>query len=189
MQRVAIVFGSPRKGSNTEILVKEAQRGLADAGASSEIFYLQEMNIAYCKACYHCKKANTTTCALKDDMQKIHRALEDSEGLIVATPIYFAGVTAQTKTWVDRMFPYIDMKLNSRMPKGKKASLIFTQNQPDPDRFLPAIKIFRSVIKIFGYEMKETLLACNLEKGSKPMVTEDKEMMQRAYQLGRHLLD
>ena len=64
---------------------------------------------------------NTTTCVLKDDMRKIHQALEDSEGLIVATPIYFAGVTAQTKTWVDRMFPYIDMKLNSRLPKGQES--------------------------------------------------------------------
>ena len=44
-------------------------------------------------------------------------------------------------------------------------------------------------MKIFGYEMKDTLLACNLDKGSKPMVTEDREMMKKAYELGKHLLD
>ena len=189
MQKVAIVFGSPRKGSNTGILVQEVQRGLSDSGVGSEIFHLNEMNIKGCQACNHCKKNDGTTCAIKDDMQSIHRAIESADGLIVASPIYFAGVTAQTKTWVDRMYPYIDKRLNSKLPKGKKAALIFTQNQPDPNLFLPAIKTFRAVMKVFGYEIKGSLLACNLDRDNKPMVTEDGDMMTKAYDLGKHLLD
>ncbi len=189
MQKVAIVFGSPRTGSNTDILVKEAQKGLADVGISSEIFYLNEMDIKGCQACNQCKKNDTTTCVIKDDIQNIHQAIESSAGLIVASPIYFAGVTAQTKTWLDRMYPYIDKQLNSKLPKGKKAALIFTQNQPDQNLFLPAIKTFRAVMKVFGYEIKGSLLACNLDKDDKPMVTEDRDIMQKAYLLGSHLLE
>ena len=188
MKKVVIVFGSPRKNSNTHILVQEAQKGLTDSGAASEIFFLNDMNIKGCQACYHCKKNDSTVCIVNDDMLKIHQTMETADGLIVATPIYFAGVTAQTKIWLDRMFPYIDMNLGAKLPKGKKAALIFTQNQPDPQLFLPAIKTFRSVIKIFGYEIKDSLLACNLDKNYKPMVTENNNIMQNAYNLGNHLL-
>jgi multimeric flavodoxin WrbA len=48
MKKVVIVMGSPRKNSNTHILVKEAQRGLADSGIDSEVFILNDMNIKGC---------------------------------------------------------------------------------------------------------------------------------------------
>jgi multimeric flavodoxin WrbA len=189
MQKTVIVFGSPRKNSNTHILVQEAQKGLTDSGIASEIFFLNDMNIKGCQACYHCKINDSTVCIVNDEMSKIHQAMENDDGLIVATPIYFAGVTAQTKTWLDRMFPYIDMNLGAKLPKGKKVSLIFTQNQPNPTLFSAAIKTFQGVMTILGYEIRDSLLACNLNKGSKPMVTEDKDLMQKAYNLGRHLLE
>lgn len=189
MQKVVIVFGSPRKNSNTHILVQEAQKGLSDSGVASEIFFLNDLNIKGCQACYHCKKNNTTICIVKDDMLQIHKAMEISDGIIVATPIYFAGATAQTKAWMDRMFPYIDMNLGAKLPKGKKAALIFTQNQPNANLFSSAIKTFQGVMNVLGYETKDSLLACNMNKEYKPMVTEDKELMQKAYDLGKHLLE
>jgi multimeric flavodoxin WrbA len=189
MQKVVIVFGSPRKNSNTHILVQEAQKGLTDSGVASEIFFLNRMKIKGCQACYHCKKNDSTICIINDDMSKIHQAMETGDGLIVATPIYFAGVTAQTKTWLDRMFPYIDINLGAKLPKGKKVAFIFTQNQPNATLFSAAIKTFQAVMNILGYETKGSLLACNLNKGYKPMVTEDKNLMQKAYDLGKYLLD
>lgn len=189
MKKVVIVFGSPRKNSNTHILVQEAQKGLTDSGIASEIFFLNDMNIKGCQACYHCKINDSTVCIVNDDMLKIHQAMESGDGLIVATPIYFAGVTAQTKTWLDRMFPYIDMNLGAKLPKGKKAAFIFTQNQPNATLFSSAIKTFQAIVNMLGYEIRGSLLACNLNKGSKPMVTEDKDLMQKAYDLGKHLLD
>ena len=188
MQKVVMVFGSPRKNSNTHILVAEAQKGLTDSGVASEIFFLNEMNIKGCQACYHCKKNDSTVCIINDEMSKIHQAMETGDGLIVATPIYFAGVTAQTKIWLDRMFPYIDMNLGAKLPKGKKAAFIFTQNQPNATLFSAAIKTFQSIVNILGYEIKGSLLACNLDKNYKPMVTENKDIMQKAYNLGNHLL-
>lgn len=188
MSKAVVIFGSPRKNSNTAILVQEARKGLSESGAESEIFYLNEMNIKGCQACNHCKKEDTTLCVLKDDIRKIHEAMEACDGLIVASPIYFADITAQTKTWLDRMYPYIDGRLRPKLPKGKKAALIFTQNQPDAGFFAPAMKTFRTVIKLLGYEVKESLLACNMDRDNKPMVTENKDIMQSAYNLGKNLL-
>jgi multimeric flavodoxin WrbA len=187
-KRVVIVFGSPRKNSNTHILVEEARKGLTDNGVGSEIFYLNEMNIKGCQACYYCKRENVMDCAVKDDMQKIHEAIHKADGILVASPIYFGGVTAQTKAWLDRLFPLIGMNVNSLMAKGKKAAFIFTQNQPAPELFSNYIEGFKMMIGFIGFEVKDTLLAYNLNKGYKPMATENREFMTKAYELGRGLL-
>lgn len=188
MKKVAIIFGSPRKNSNTHLLVQEAQKGLADSGIASEIFFLNEMNIKGCQACYYCKKNNDPTCCIKDDMQKLYLEMTETQGIIVASPIYFGGVTAQTKVWLDRLFPFIDLKVNSLLPQGKKAALIFTQNQPYPELFLEPIKSFTSMLNYIGYEIKDSLIAYDLDKGYKPMVSENKEFMKKAYDLGKNLL-
>jgi multimeric flavodoxin WrbA len=187
-KNVVIIFGSPRKSSNTHILVEEARKGLADKGITSEIFYLNEMKIKGCQACYSCKRNNVPECAVKDDMQKIYEAIQEADGILVASPIYFGGVTAQTKAWLDRLFPLIDMNVNSRMARGKKAAFIFTQNQPVPELFTNNIDVFKMMIGFIGFEVKGSLLACNLDKGYKPMVAENKEVMARAYELGKELL-
>ncbi len=187
-KNVVIIFGSPRKNSNTHILVEEAQKGLVDRGVRCEIFYLNEMDIKGCQACYYCKKNNVAECVVKDDMQKIYKAINKADGILVATPIYFGGVSAQTKAWLDRMFPYIDINVNSLISKGKKAAFIFTQNQPYPDLFTGHIDTIKSMIGYVGFEIKGSLLAYNLDKDYKPMVTENKEIMNEAYALGRDLL-
>jgi len=186
MKKVAILFGSPRKNSNTHLLVEEARRGLAESGAESTIFFLNDMKIRGCQACYYCKRNNVMDCAVKDDMQPIYQAIIESDGIIVASPIYFGEVTAQTKACIDRMFPFIGMEVNSLLPKGKKAAFIFTQNQPNPVFFEGYMEGFRTALGFVGFERGETLLACDLDKNYKPMVTENRELMEKAYSLGRN---
>jgi len=188
MSEVVIIFGSPRKNSNTHLLVEQAINGLKDSGTSTEIFYLNEMNIKGCQACYYCKKNNTTECAVKDDMKKIFSSINEADGILVASPIYFGGVTAQTKMWLDRLFPYIDMTVGSILPKGKRASFIFTQNQPDPSLFIDNIKSFKFMLQLIGFDPKDELIAYNLDKGYKPMVSENKDFLKKAYNLGKNLV-
>jgi multimeric flavodoxin WrbA len=108
----------------------------------------------------------------------------------VASPIYFGSVTAQTKVWLDRLFPFIDVKANSFLPQGKKAAFVFTQNQPDPELFLESINSFTSMLNYIGFEIKDRLISYDVDRGhNKPMVTENKEFMKKAYDLGKNLLD
>ncbi len=188
MTKAVIIFGSPRKNSNTYMLAEQAIQGLHESGASTEIFYLNEMDIKGCQACYYCKKNNTTECAVKDDMQEIQSSINEANGIIVASPIYFGGVTAQTKIWLDRLFPYINMNVGSLMPNGKKASVIITQNQPDPDLFTDYIKSFKFMLQLIGFDLKEDLIASNLDKGFKPMVSENESLLKKASTLGSNLL-
>lgn len=188
MTKAVIIFGSPRKNSNTYMLAEQAIQGLQDSGASTEIFYLNEMDIKGCQACYYCKKNNTAECAVKDDMQEIMSSINEADGIIVASPIYFGGVTAQTKMWLDRLFPYINMDVGSLMPNGKKASVIITQNQPDPDLFADYIKSFKFMLQLIGFDLKEDLIASNLDKGFKPMVSENESLLKKASTIGSNLL-
>jgi multimeric flavodoxin WrbA len=127
-------------------------------------------------------------CAVKDDMQMIHQLIQESDGLIVATPIYFAGVTAQTKAWLDRLFPYIGMDLSPKLQESKKVSFIFTQNQPDARLFEIPIATFMQMVGLTGVSVKDHLLAYDLDAGIKPSVTEKKEFMEKAYRIGKELL-
>jgi len=188
ISKVTLLIGSPRKHGSTAILAKETERGLVEQGILTDTVYLNDMEIKGCQACYFCKKNNVAACAIKDDMQVIHQLVQESDGLIIASPIYFAGVTAQTKLWLDRMFPYIGMNLNPKLPKSKKVSFIFTQNQPDPSLFETPINTFMYMVGLTGLLVKDRLVAYDLDAGIKPPVTARKEFMENAYRIGKNLL-
>ena len=188
MKKVTIIIGSPRKNGSTGILAAEARRGLEEQGIRVETIFLNDLKIKGCQACYWCKKNDVADCAVKDDMQMIHRLIQESDGLIVASPIYFSGVTAQTKAWLDRLFPYIGMDLSPKLPRSKKVSFIFTQNQPDARLFESGIRSFMYAVGLSGLTVKAHIVACDLDAGIKPPVTEKTELMDEAYRIGRNLL-
>ena len=190
MKKVTILLGSPRKKGNTYLLVEEMQRAFKENGAESEILYLYDMNFKGCIACYYCKKNSTSKCILEDDMQKVYKALETSDAFVIASPIYFCEVTAETRKVLERFFPYYDMYLTSSFPKGKKAAFIFTQNQPNKELFQNNIEMTMNMIKMLGVEVVDHMLGYNLDKGSKPLVTDpvNKQFMEKAYEIGKKLL-
>ncbi|MBP7901500.1 MAG: flavodoxin family protein [Spirochaetes bacterium] len=187
MKSVTAILGSPRRESNTEILLNEAIRGVKDSGFSVKTFCLNEMNIKGCQACYYCKENNTTDCAVTDDMNEIYNSINESSALIIATPVYFGGVTAQTKSFTDRMFPFIDLNVQTLLENRKKASFIFTQNQPHPFLFRKAMDSFAEMFEYMGFDTIDILPACGLSKGYTPMVSEDKEIMNKAFKLGLNI--
>lgn len=186
MSKITVLFGSPRKNSNTQLLVNEALRAVSDH--EIETIYLNDLNIRGCQACYFCKRNDTTKCAVTDDMQQVYQSLESTDALIVATPIYFCDVSAQMKLIVDRLFPYYDMHLRSGFPKGKKVSFIISQNQPNRQAFRRHIDDFEAMFRMLGFRQVEELLVENIDKGYKPMVTENQEIMKKAYNLGLNLV-
>lgn len=105
-------------------------------------------------------------------MEHLHQLMKESDGMIVATPVYFGGVTAQTKVWLDRMFPYIGMDLSPKMPKGKKVSSIFTQNQPDARLFQAGTDSFMFAVGLANMAVKDHMIGNNLDAGNKPPVDE-----------------
>ncbi len=98
--KIAAFNGSPRKGGNTESLLWEALRPIEYAGHDVAKFNLNEMSIKPCQDCGGCQ--DTGVCVWKDDMTLIASAIRESERLILASPIFFFGLSAQAKAMIDR---------------------------------------------------------------------------------------
>lgn len=106
--KVLAVVGSPRHG-NTEILAKVAlEAASAEGNVDTDFLHLGELEIHPCVGDYACvNKANKGKMCPKwqDDMEVVYPKLIDADAVILASPVYYATVTAQMKMMMDRMQP------------------------------------------------------------------------------------
>jgi multimeric flavodoxin WrbA len=94
------IMGSPRIKGNTDLLLDEALKGAQAEEVQVEKITICDLKIAPCKECYSCAKEGK--CIQQDDMQDIYASLLDSDGIILASPIFFYGLTSQLKALIDR---------------------------------------------------------------------------------------
>lgn len=107
MKIVAFVSSSSRRG-NTATAAQELLRGAAEAGAETEICYLNEYNIKPCLGCRTCERTNQ--CVIKgDDVPKLHDALRSADAYVLATPTFYGDITGQFKQFVDRCYPFVEI--------------------------------------------------------------------------------
>jgi multimeric flavodoxin WrbA len=91
--------GSPR-AMTTEFALREALRMLDERGFETAFWGVRGKKISFCTHCDHCLKGEG--CIQRDDVQELYPLLEEAEGLVVATPVYNGGVSAQIKAVMDR---------------------------------------------------------------------------------------
>jgi multimeric flavodoxin WrbA len=94
------ICGSPRKQA-TEHVLREALRMLEQQGFQTELYTVRGKKISFCTHCDYCLR-NKGSCNTKDDMQELYTLLKKAEGIVIATPVYNGGISAQTKTIMDR---------------------------------------------------------------------------------------
>lgn len=112
--KVIAFNGSPRKGGNTEMLLNEAVRGVRETGTEVTLYILNELNLRPCQNCGSCD--TTGRCVVQDDMQAIHRDIRVADRIILASPIFFFGLSAQTKIMVDRCQAFWAQKYVHKKP-------------------------------------------------------------------------
>jgi multimeric flavodoxin WrbA len=98
--KVLGIMGSPRRQSNTEILLDKALEGAREAGAEVEKVLVSKLEISPCLEIYACRKDGN--CAIKDDMQLLYEKLLEADHIVFASPIFFYSVTSQAKAIIDR---------------------------------------------------------------------------------------
>lgn len=106
MSDVVIVHSSPRKGMNTAALAESASSGLAAAGHSTRAHALYELRFKGCSSCFACKREHGPSygrCALKDDLAPVLEEIRGCRALILASPIYFGGVNAAMRAFLERL--------------------------------------------------------------------------------------
>lgn len=117
--KVIAFLGSPRKDGNTELLLREAIRGIESSGPEVKTFRLNLMNIKPCQNCGGCEE--TGLCVLEDDMAMLYPEIRTADRIILASPIFFFTVSAQTKALIDRCQSFWCEKylLRKPVPEGE----------------------------------------------------------------------
>lgn len=136
--KAIFINGSPRKNWNTDLLLKEAMRGAAEAGAETELVQLADLEFKGCRSCFACKLKESTTngvCAVRDALHPVLERIMDADVLVLGSPIYFGNLTADTLALLERILfpvlnykPPVDGKRSRTLPKTKQVGLVLTMN-------------------------------------------------------------
>ena len=93
---------SPRKKGSTVFLLEEVLKGAAEQGADTELYSVSGKDIRGCDGCYSC--ITKKECRIEDDVKTIYEKMLQADGIIFGSPIYYFGMTAQSKAIIDRCF-------------------------------------------------------------------------------------
>ena len=132
------INGSPRKGWNTQTLIKKALQGAAVAGAETELINLYDQPIKGCLECFACKRKGIVTngvCAIHDNLRPILEKAHEADVIIVGAPNFFGYPTGMLMSFLERfLFPITSYQVDD----GKQvhvlgdrvvsAGLIYTMN-------------------------------------------------------------
>lgn len=104
MKAIAI-NGSSRKGWNTDLLLREALKGAADAGAETELIELSDLTFSGCRSCFACKKAGAETgrCMWKDDLRPVFDKILSADAVFMGSPIYLGNVSGMMYCLMERL--------------------------------------------------------------------------------------
>ena len=105
--KVLCVQGSPRKKGNSATIARKFLEVAEDRGATIETYMLNDLDFKPCQACYACK-TKLEHCALKDDLTPVLKALGECDLVVIATPVYYSDISAQTKAFIDRTFSFVN---------------------------------------------------------------------------------
>ena len=125
---VMILNGSPRPAGNTKQMIKAFCEGLESAGHEYGVYDVCKMNIHGCLACEYCHTKGNGQCVQKDDMQYVYQQLQEAEMLVIASPIYYHGLSGQLKCVIDRFYA---AAYPNKPKKLKKVAMFLSSGDPD----------------------------------------------------------
>ena len=175
---IVVLSGSPRKGGNTDLLVEAFVKG-ASKKHNVEVVLVRDHHINPCIGCDSCFKRENNSCFQNDNMQLIYDKLLHADMLVVASPVYFYGISSQLKAVIDRCHNPIRDKFAI-----KQMALILVGAAILPKLFDSILTQYKLCLNFFGLEDTGQILirGCK-DKGD---VT-NTETLQQAYELGKNL--
>ncbi len=179
------IMGSPRVGSNSDILLDQALSGAVSAGAEVEKIILDRKKISGCKDCKKCNE--TGICAIKDDMQEIHGKILDADVIIHSVPVYFWSMTSQMKAYLDRWCALFDadwrwQKAYYPKMKGKRIGLITVCGDTNVKTADPIVHSFKSTVDMTKMTWLGAVMASASEKAE---ISGNEDIKKQAFELGR----
>ncbi len=186
--RVLGIMGSPRRNSNTEILLDKALAGATEAGAEIEKVLISKLRVSPCLEIYACFKDGN--CTIRDDMQPLYDKLVEADHIVFASPIFFYGITSQAKSVIDRCQALwarrhvLGMgKEDKRVRRGVFISVGATRGEKLFDGAVLTVKYFFDAV---GVTYCGDLLIRGID--NKAQIEEHPTALEDAFRLGRELV-
>ena len=188
--KIACLLGSPRSNGNSTSIARIFCNELTKENPEVKYFELNKLNYKGCQACDACKN-KSEHCVLKDDMAEVLKSVEESDLIILASPVYYGDVTSQLKAFIDRTYSYLvpdyktKMKKNiiSRLKPNKKIVMILTQLAPE-EHFSDIFPKYKFLFEMFlGIKEVSLIRECNLDK--KNDVINNLELVKRVEKIAQ----
>lgn len=184
--KVVGIGGSPRIDGNTDILLKKCIEGIVSAGAEAEIIYVRDLKISPCLECHSCNSSGC--CAVRDDMQSVYSKFEETDRIIIASPIFFYGVPSGLKTVIDRCQCFWARKYILGIPakKEKKGVFISVGGTKGKNLFQCVSLTVKYFFDALDVDYYENLFIRSVDK--KEDILNHPEELEKAFTLGKKLV-
>ena len=187
--KIVVLLGSPRKKGNSETLARLVVRPIEQDGGTVEYIRLNDLSLRPCQGCGGCDK--TGNCVIKDDMSDIYSAVDDAERILLVSPVYFYGLSAQCKIFGDRMQArwarrYM-LKDRFRQGEGRKGYLLSSAATKGPKIFECSILTARYIFDAMDVEYGGEFVVKGVDK--RKAVYEHPEELRLAEAFGKAILE
>ncbi len=187
MMKALVILGSPRVNMNTDTLLNEVIKGLQSQNVEVEKIMLGRLKFDPCIACDDCAK--TGHCYKQDDLTNIYDKFNNSDIIVIGSPMYFNSITAITKAMVDRCqsFWSSKYKLNqSSIDRNRKRKGMFVgvggAKYTNPERgFIGATVVMELFFKAVNAEYMYNMLVDNTDE---IFVGDRGGVLEEAYEMG-----
>ena len=160
--RILVLNGSPRPKGNTKRMVEAFQKGAESVGHQVDVVDVCRKKIVGCLACEYCHTKGNGVCVQKDDMQEVYSLLMEADMLVIASPIYYHGISGQLKCTIDRFYSAAYPKKPRNL---KKAAMILSSG--DPKMYDGAMFSYKGdFLEYLGLEDMGVFTAYGVENGS-----------------------
>ena len=154
--KVVGIMGSPREGGNTDRMVKWVLDAAAEAGMQVESVALRDKRIAPCRACETCARP-PHRCVTKDDMGALQALLSEAHAIVLGTPVYWWGPSAQMKTFVDRWYGFRGERRGT--VRKKRFGLVVALGDSDPATARHVVGMFSDALDYLDSVLYDPVLA------------------------------
>jgi multimeric flavodoxin WrbA len=181
--KVVAFNGSARKDGNTAILINQALEELEKQGIETEMVQLSGQRIRGCTACYKCFDSKDKKCAVTEDaMNEYIARMLDADAIILASPTYFADVSAELKALIDRAG--LVARANDNMFRRKVGAAIVAVRRAGAIHAFDTINHFFLIGEMIIPGSSYWNVGLGLKKGD---AENDEEGLQTMQQLGRNM--
>ena len=183
-RRIVVLKGSPRKNGNSAALVDQVAAGARAAGAEVQSIFLHGMEINACDGCDACHTESYAGCIVEDDMQTLYPRLLEADVWVIASPVYWFTVSAQTKLFMDRCYALIDD--GGWLVRGKKIGIVMTYGDSDPFSS-GALNVFRTFQDGYNYAGAKIIGFVHGSASKPGEIRGNQAVMAEAFGLGERL--